>query len=522
VIAVADDRYDVIVIGAGPNGLTCAAYLARAGARVLVLERRFRWGGTLDTDDYSTPFHYNIAQYLLPLGEQLPPYRDLELERLGVRFRTPDPVAAFIPAAGGEPLVVRRDGSGLDQLREMLDGAERVVAPLLYSPPVPVEELERALEQRDGRPALELARHTPSSLSDAVAEPRAAGLVRYLCGLAGFIGDGEPLGLLGALALAQFLRPVIVAGGSKTLANGLFRAAAHFGAEFRSVAEVRRVEETGSGERRVLCRDGREFEARTVVSTLDPKTTFLELLDGVPNGIRDTAEAWELDPAAPFTAHFGIKGEPGEASGALVQVVGFDDASAVGDAFAAAADGRIPATPAGHVTVTTRHDASQAAPGPYGPLHTLRYQTMAPYQHPDGPWDRKRPDYRSACWELLAERLDGLTGARLLFAFADTPHDIERRFRTTRMGSLRQGAITRAQTFAGRPHPDCSASRTPLHGLYLGGGGVHPGLPGSLGGGYNAARAVCRDLDLEAWWPEPEIVRRARDDGVLPEPAVAV
>jgi phytoene dehydrogenase-like protein len=521
-MAVADERYDVIVIGAGPNGLTCAAYLARAGARVLVLERRFRWGGTLDTDDYSTPFHYNIAQYLLPLGERLPPYRDLELERLGVRFFRPDPVAAFVPASGGEPLVVSRDGAGLDQLRQMLDAADRVVAPLLYTAPVQVDELERALEQGDGRPAVELARHTPSSLAEAVAEPRAAGLVRYLCGLAGFIEDEEPLGLLGGLALAQLLRPVIVAGGSKTLANGLFRAAVRFGADFRSVAEVRRIGETGSGDARLLTRDGREFEARAVVSTLDPKTTFLELLEDAPNELRGAAEAWQLEPAAPFTAHFGIKGEPGEASEALVQVVGFDDATAVADAFAAAADGRLPASPAGHLTVTTRHDQSQAAPGPYGPLHTLRYQTMAPYRHPDEPWDRRRADYRAACWKVLAERLPGLPGARLLFAFADTPHDIERRFRTTRMGSLRQGALTPAQTFAGRPHPDCSASRTPIEGLYLGGGGVHPGLPGSLGGGYNAARAVCRDLGLEAWWPEPEILRRARDDGVLPEPALAV
>jgi phytoene dehydrogenase-like protein len=70
----------------------------------------------------------------------------------------------------------------------------------------------------------------------------------------------------------------------------------------------------------------------------------------------------------------------------------------------------------------------------------------------------------------------GLDDARMLFAFADSPRDLERRFRTTRAGSVRQGTLTREQTFAARPHPDCSNGRTPIAGLYLGGGGVHRAL----------------------------------------------
>jgi hypothetical protein len=238
----------------------------------------------------------------------------------------PDPVAAFVPARGGEPLVVGRDAAALGELRRLIDAADRIVAPLLYAAPVPVEEAERVLDHDDGRLALELAGMTPTEAARRAGDERAAALVRYLCALAGFDRADDRLGLIGAFAFARLLRPTLIVGGAKPLANGLFRAGAKAGAQYRPVADVRRIEVHGDG-LRAICRDGRRFEARTLVSTLDPKTTFLELLDAgdVPEGIRHAAEAWRLDTCGPFTAHYGIKGAPPrlatpEATEALVQV----------------------------------------------------------------------------------------------------------------------------------------------------------------------------------------------------------
>ena len=501
--AVRDDRHDVAIVGAGPNGLTAAAYLARAGARVVVLERRFERGGTFATDDYSTPFQYNLAQFELPLGEALPPYGDLDLRSQGVRFVEPElPFAASVEP-GGPELVVGRGGRGLGgEVERLLTATAATVPQLLYRPPESEDELRTELGNGDGSATLELAATTPGALAEGLDDPRASVVVRYACALAGFLQRDRALGLIGAYAVASLFAPAIVGGGTKNLANALARVAAAAGASCPVSCPVTGVERDGNGFI-VRTADARELRARTVISTLDPRSTFLDLLGGElgTDELRSVAEEWVVEPAAPFTAHYGIKGElpapaGGRAPDALLRVFGFGRPEEVDRNLEAAVRGELPDGVAGHLTAVTAHDPLQASPGPYGPLHTLRLRTIVPFEHPNGDWDRARAPYRERCWDAAVESFPGLRDARLLFQFCDTPRDLARRFGTTRGGSIRQGALTPEQTLRGRPHPSCSTGRTPIAGLYLGGGAVHPGIPGSLGGGYNAAAAVASDLDL--------------------------
>lgn len=235
-----------------------------------------------------------------------------------------------------------------------------------------------------------------------------------------------------------------------------------------------------------------------MICTLDPRTTFTGLLDPAlaPAELAAAGRVWMFDDLACFTAHFGIAGLPPVSRHGpepYLRLVGFSSIQDLDDHLTEVRSGCVPARPAGLLSVTTAQDPLQASPGPYGPLHTLRFDSFAPLNHPDGSWDRKRRGYRATCWSFLCDAFPALREAQLIAQFADAPGDLRRRFATTGAGTVRQGALGSAQALDLRPHPLCSDTRTPLPGFYLGGGGVHPGVPGLLGAGMLAAQAVRAD-----------------------------
>jgi phytoene dehydrogenase-like protein len=491
--------YEVAIIGGGPNGLTAAVYLARSGARVAVLEQRFERGGTMTSDDYSTPFTYNQAQAALAVGADNPVVTELGLRDWGVAFIEPDVAAEVITPHGEHPL--GRGGAGLGRTAAaMFASISKACTPALYRPPEQEQALADTWRSAGENAAADLAHLTPAGVADLADSEPGKLAVRYACAASGFPDPRERMGAVGGFLVARWFFPALVAGGSKNLPNALFRAAAAAGADCHVSSRVTGVRRGGPGFE-LSCADGRQVRADNVICTLDPRTTFTALLDPalVPAELAAAGQNWVFDDLACFTAHFGIVGMPPVSPHGrepYLRLVGFSDVGDLDDHLAAVRSGHLPNKPAGLLSITTAHDPLQASPGPYGPLHTLRFDSFAPLSHPHGGWDRNRRGYREHCWRFLCDEFPALRKAQLIAHFADAPGDLRRRFATTGAGAVRQGALTPAQALDLRPHPLCADTRTPVPGFYLGGGGVHPGVPGTLAAGMLAAQAIRADQRL--------------------------
>ncbi|MBK5298491.1 MAG: NAD(P)/FAD-dependent oxidoreductase [Vicinamibacteria bacterium] len=521
-----------IIIGAGHNGLVCAAYLARAGLRPLVLEARDEVGGCAVTHELMPGVRVPALTHTVALGADV--VRDLGLDTQGLHVTSPA-VSVCVPTKDGRALVVPRGTAAAvralapwsardaerwpafvastQALTQAMGAVLGQVPPSLDAPsPSEMWVLLRAGRKLRGlgRQGLyDLLRWGPMPIADLAAEwfetpaLRAAVCARGVFGMqAGPRSAGTTAAWL--LQAAQEGHPTgavtVVSGGPGAMAAALAVAATSAGAQIRRTARVARIEIDDDGVRGVVLDTGERIEARAVISGADPKHTFLQLVDPVhlqpsfrqqvlnyrAHGV--VAKVNLVVTGLPEVAGLDASGMPIEQALAGRLLVG-DEPDELERAFDCTKYGRMSDRPWLEVTVPSLTDASLAPAG----QHVLSiYAQYAPYRLREGDWDSGREALGDLVVSRLAEVMPDLK-SQVLAGEVLTPLDLERGYGLTG-GHIFHGEHTLDQLYAMRPVLGWAQHRTPIHGLYLCGAGTHPGGGVTGAPGAHAARVVGKDL----------------------------
>jgi len=516
------------VIGAGHNGLVAAAYLARAGLRTTVLERRDLVGGACVTEEFAPGFRASPGAYVLSMLRPAV-WRDLRLAERGVRVDAAGPALNLFP--GGERLELhddrmvtagniarfeRRDAASFVRLERRMSTIARALMPVFDRPPPdpgarrPRDVLGLAPYLRLGlrrRLVPELTYLFTASMAAYLGEWFRSELVRSALGwesisntLQGPSAPGTAYGLLHDHASGVGAQEWgFVRGGMGSVTRAMAEAAAEAGAEIRTGVEVDRIITRSGRAIGVGLASGEELGARVVVSNADPKRTFLGLLDAdreLPDGFVGSVRAYRSNGAS-VKMNLAVAELPrvaGDTSGGpqpyhrgLLQI-----AKPLGDLDAdqaLAAEGEPAPEPHIEVCFPSVHDPSLAPPGRHVVTIGVRSQ---PYRLREGAWDSRREQVADRIVERLGRFLPNLPGA-VLHRETLTPLDLERRLGLTG-GHHMHGDMTPDQLLFLRPVRGFADYRTPIRDLYLCGAGTHPGGGVTGANGRNAARQVIRDL----------------------------
>jgi phytoene dehydrogenase-like protein len=534
--------YDCVVIGGGHNGLVTAAYLAKAGWRVCVLERRHVLGGAAATEELWPGYKVSTAAYVISLF--LPEIiEELGLRAQGLRILARNP-SSFTPLRDGRSLLLGpdpdlcrreiakfspRDAEAYPRYGALLERVAAVIEPLMMAPaldPLPLPGSWRrigiAKRLRDARAAWKLyraARALGHDLPEAIelftgaarpmlerwfeSEPLRATLATDAV-----IGSVTSLGSPGSaytllhhvMGSAGGARGVwgYVQGGMGGLSSALERVCGTHGVEVRREAEVSQIRTVRGRAIGVALADGTEVAARTVASSVDAHWTFERFLppDALPPvfrravariDYRSTAAKINLALAEPPRFGADVLAGVGPHHHGTIHIA--PDLDYLERAHDDAKYGRPSREPILEIVMPTSLDPTIAPPG----RHLLSiFVQHAPYALAEGSWDDLKDAFADRCIATLAEYAPNVPGA-ILHRQVLSPVDIERTFRLTG-GNIFQGAMTPGQLHALRPVPGWADHRTPVAGLYLCGAASHPG-GGVMGAcGRNAAREILRDL----------------------------
>jgi phytoene dehydrogenase-like protein len=511
------ERYDAIVIGGGHNGLISAAYLARAGLRTVVLERRHVLGGAAVTEEIVPGFRFSVASYVVSL---LRPeiIRELDLPRHGLDILPLD--GTFTPLRpgshpGGDYLwrmndhgrtrrELRRwslnDAEAYEEYGQLMVEMARFIKPILgIVPPdptgldprplLPLGSLARSFQQLPERQQATFIQLMTMSAADFLDQWFQTDALKATMSASGIIGTFLGVRSPGTayVLLHHYMGEIdgafrawgIPKGGTGGISLAIASAAREAGAEIRTEAAVERILVGPKGARGVRLEAGEEIEARAVVSSVDIRRTFVDML-----------EPGSLDPA--FEAEvrrFKFRGSSGKVNLAIDRLPDFSCLPGAGEhlrgaisfspsvdemeqAYDEAKYGRWSRKPYVDMIIPTLVDPSMAPPGKHVISCFVQY---APY-HLDpslGGWDENREAFGDTVIDRIAEFApnirDIVVGRQVL-----TPLDLERSIGLTE-GNIFQGELSLEQLFFNRPVPGFARFRTPIRDLWLCGSSTHPG-----------------------------------------------
>jgi phytoene dehydrogenase-like protein len=521
-------KFDAIIIGGGHNGLTNAAYLAKAGMKILVLERRHLVGGATVTEEIYPGFKYTVCSYVVSL---LRPevIRELELTKYDLEIIPLD--STFTPLANGNYLArwgdhakTRReiarhsvtDAEAYDEYGKLMVQMAMAVKPLMgIVPPTPASWRPRELlrltavakhfQNLGEKLIYELTKLMTMSSADFLDQWFETEVLKATMSASGIIGTfmgprspGTAYVLLhhymgeldGAFRSWGFAR-----GGMGTISRVIADAARRFGADIRTEAPVNQVLIKNGRAYGVVLNSGEELESDIVVSAVDPKRTFLKMIDSK-----------QLEPEfITQVSNFKIRGSSGKVNLALDGLPEFTCLPGPGPhlsgaisispsinylerAYDDAKYGDFSRRPYLDMIIPSTLDPSMAPPGKHVMSIFVQY---APYHLTNGSWLQRKEEFGDTVIDTLSQYAPNLKKL-ILHRQVITPWDLEQEFGLTE-GNIFHGELTLDQLFFLRPIPGWAQYRTPIKNLYMCGAGTHPGGGVMAASGRLAALEILKD-----------------------------
>ena len=527
-----NSAYDAIIIGAGHNGLVTAAYLARAGRKVLVLERREVIGGCVVTEETWPGFKVSTASYVNSLFRP-EIIRDLELKRHGFAMLPRNP-SSFTPLPDGRYLLMgpdkeltrrevskfsKRDAENLPHYEAMLERVAAFLEPMLIeTPPNPWSTGPGNLVQlaktawnfhklgADGQTAIEILTGAANPILDRWFESEEVKTTLSTDAIIGAFATPSMPGTAyvlfhhvmgecdGARGVWGYVR-----GGMGALSEAIAAAARERGAEIKVQAPVSRIQVEDGRATGVVLTDGREYKASRVVSCLDAHVTFLRLIDPkqLPPAFVEAVKHIDYSSASckinlalsevpDFTCLRGNTPSPQHRGTIHIS----PNRTYIEKAYDCAKYGYISENPVIEATIPSSLDESVAPAG----QHVMSMFTQYfPYQLASdaGTLEENKKRYAERCIDIMTEYAPNFRKSVIAYQVL-APTDLEATFGLTG-GNIMQGTMSLSSLAFMRPLPGYADYRTPVKGLYLCGAATHPG-GGVMGAcGYNAAREILKD-----------------------------